>query len=139
MEPVAYLPAGYNMTEIQYWDVFDEQFHSYLVEGGFLLEEIIGEAGNILAELPEGAKVFITSGDLNHLIQMEQGLEDYLINDIEFVTPDQVLKGALRGRDGVLLITNTWILQDSVRWCLYQEAEALKCHMGRFTMCLEDA
>lgn len=124
--PVEYFRACSDWTEIQYWDTMDGNYHSYLVEGGFLLDEVIGEAGNLLEELPEDAKVFITSGDVNKLVQMEQGLEDYLIPSIEFVTPTEIMNGHLRGKLGVLLITDTWFMNERVIHCLWQEAEIMK-------------
>lgn len=127
--PAEYSNAGSGMTEIQYWDVLDERFHSYLVEGGFLLDELVGEVSKILEDLPPQAKVFITSGDPNRLLDMIHGIEEYIIPHIEFVTPTEVMNGLLRGRQGVLMITDTWLMTEYVKDRMYFEQTALKCYL----------
>lgn len=128
-----YYPAGSGMTEIQYWDVMDNEFHSYLVEGGFMLDEIVGEAANMLEELEPEAKVFITSGDPNKLLDMIHGFEEYLITDVVFITPSDIMKGHLRGRQGVLLMSDVWLMTNRVRDALYREQEAMKAYLGGIT------
>lgn len=134
---VEYMRSCSNLIEIQWWDIWDEAFHSYLVEGGMLMDELIGRICDVLEEIPEeavGAKVFVTSGDLNRLMELENQIEDYIVRDVEFVTPMEILNGKLRGRWGVLMITDTWFMTDEMRHVLYQEAEVLKCTLGRYTV-----
>lgn len=102
--------------------------------GGIVLDEIVGEAAELLVHLPEHAKVFITSSNLDFLMDMIYEFEEYLVTDVEFVTPAQILNGHLRGRAGVLLIKDARFLSEGMRHCLYQEAEVLKCDIGNYSI-----
>lgn len=131
MLDVEYSRSGSHMTEIQWRDPIDDLYHSYLVEGCAMMDEIIGQAANLLEEMPPDCKVYICSGDVNKLCQMELEFEEYLIADVVFVTPMDVLNGKLRGRLGTLLITDMWLLTDNVRECLYREQEVMKATLLR--------
>lgn len=124
-----YFAAGADMTEIQYWDTLDNEYHSYLVEGSFLTDEIVGEVDRMLEELPVGGKVFVTMGDVSKLIELEEAFEDYIINNVEFVTPTNILQGHLRGKTGALIICGTWLMNDSVRDFVYREQQLMKCNL----------
>lgn len=95
-----------------------------------MMDEIVGEAAEILERIPPDAKVFITSSDLNRLTEMETEFHDYGIRDVVFITPTQIMNGALRGRIGVLLVKDVRFMSDDYRHCLFQEAELLKCTIG---------
>ena len=96
-----------------------------------MLDEIVGEAANILETLPPLAKVYITSGDVEDLLAMEREFKEYLISDVVFLTPQQILDGHLRGKRGILLITGTHLMPNNFRHCVFQEQEILKCELIR--------
>lgn len=91
-----------------------------------MMDEIVGEAANLLETLPEYAKVYITSGDLNKLIDMEIEFRDYLISDVVFITPKDILDGHLRGKFGVLLVCDTALMPYGYRHCILQEQQILE-------------
>lgn len=128
---IEYHSSGADMTEIQYWDVLDEVYHSYLLMGGFLIDEVAGEVSDILEEMPDGAKVFITCGDVNRLLELQEGFEDYLLPDVVFLTPLEIMQGRLRGRIGTLIICDTSLMSDSVRDFVYREQQLMKLELPR--------
>lgn len=129
MTMTEYLSAGNGMTEIQYWDTLDNRYHSYLVEGDFLMDEIVGETDRILEEMPPGAKVFITMGDVAKLLELQDAFEDYLIANVVFITPTDIMKGHLRGQQGALLICGSWLMNESVLDFVYREQQLMKCNL----------
>lgn len=96
-----------------------------------LMDNIMGEVATLLESLPDQAKVFLTSGDLDQLVYLQETMEEYLIPDVDFVAPSDIMEGHLRGRQGVLLIMGTWLMSDSVRRRMFEEQEYLKCTLRR--------
>jgi hypothetical protein len=131
MTAIEYMQACDGWTEIQYWDVMDDRFHSYLVEGAFLTDEVVGVVAQTLEEMPEGSRVFLTAGDVNKLIELEQEFEDYLIRDVKFITPTDIMRGHLRGQLGILMIIDTFLMTEPVLDRVYREQQLMKLMQPR--------
>lgn len=131
MTNVEWYRACSDLIEIQWWDVMDDRYHSYLVEGEKMMDEVIANVAEMLDEMPQDCKVYICCGDVNRLCDMQMEFEDYGVVDIVFITPTDVLKGHLRGRLGALIIIDLWLMTDGMRECLYREQEIMKATLPR--------
>ncbi len=91
-----------------------------------MLDEIVGEAANLLEVMPPYAQVFITGGNLEKLLDMESEFDEYGITDVVFIRADQIFNGYLRGRCGHLLVVDTIYFPDDVLHCILQERHQLQ-------------
>lgn len=90
------------------------------------MDAIIEEAADHLCSMPIDSQVFVTSSDLDFLTFMMDELSDYGIDDLVMITPQDILKGHLRGKIGILLMPDLRFLSDRERAIIMQEAEILR-------------
>ena len=91
-----------------------------------MLDELVGEAAELLEVMPPYAQVFITSGNLEKLLDMESEFDEYGVTDVVFLRADQIFNGYLRGRCGELLVMDTVYFPDETLHCILQEKEGLR-------------
>lgn len=65
---------------------------------------LIEEAIEKLAEMPETHRVFITGAHPQWLHQLEHDFKASGLIGVVFLSPEQIINGALRGMKGILLV-----------------------------------
>jgi hypothetical protein len=86
-------------------------------------------AVELLGELPENCRVFITGAHSPWLFELSQAFREAGLKDIEFFTPSQIINGCLHGRRGILLIDDEWDLPRRDRIVLLQEQRLLRAKL----------
>lgn len=87
---------------------------------------LVEEAIRLLGELPEGQNVFITGAHSQWLHMLATDFKAAGLVDVVFLSPHQIIRGALRGRRGRLLIDDPWDLTMKQSDILYLEQMLLE-------------
>jgi hypothetical protein len=77
---------------------------------------IMEEAVSLLADMPEGSYIYITGAHFSWLHALDHDFKSAGLTGVKFFSPRQIMEGALRGRQGILLIDDfgdlSWKEQD---------------------------
>lgn len=87
---------------------------------------LIEEAIDILADLPESQRVVVTGAHSRWLHQLEHDFRASGLVGVVFLSPEQIVNGALRGMKGKLLVDDPWDLPAKLSDTLYLEKRILE-------------
>lgn len=79
-----------------------------------------------LGHMPETHCVFITGAHLQWLYQLEHDFKATGLVGVVFLSPYQIINGALRGRKGILLVDDPWDLPAKTNDILWLEKTLLE-------------
>lgn len=88
--------------------------------------QLMEEAVDLLGELPDGYKIFITGAHSKWLFELERAFKDNGLFDVKFLTVSQIKQGHLRGRKGRLLIDDFHDFSLDDREILLEEKKILR-------------